>query len=168
MRPRAALLLLVLVPLALALLPEDGPARLTEQQRVLRAALLDDPGTTATLKAGLREGRLFPDRRSGLVDVTGDGRTDAIVLVTTGGAAGTVALYILSSDGARALRPVLRLQALHRATLRVREGTVTVVEPQWTAGDDLCCPKALRERDYGWRPASSRFVRTAVRDDVLE
>ena len=67
------------------------------------------------------------DPRSGFVDVTGDGRQDALILVSTGGAAGAVALYVFSTHGQAAeqtddqtsLKVVFRLQSLYGASLRI-------------------------------------------------
>lgn len=169
MRARAALPLL-LTAAALAGPAATSGAAATPAQQTLTKLLLADPGTTPTMKAMLRSGAAFVDPRSGFVDVTGDGRQDALALVTTGGAAGTVALYVLSTHGQpatgghTALRVLFRVQRLHRATLRLRGTTITVLEPRYGPGDDLCCPAALRERDYRFVPARRTFVRVADHD----
>ena len=108
------------------------------------------------------------DPRSGFVDVTGDGRQDALVLVTTGGAAGSVALYVLSTHGQNgkdlALKAIFRMQSLYRATLRIDGTTLSVFEPRWSPGDDLCCPSKLRERDYRFVPKAGTFRRVGDHD----
>src|SRR4051812_33454935 len=163
MRPAATALL------TLTLCAAAAPAALAEptpSQKLFRDTVVKDKGTTADVRRMLRTHSGFVDPRSGFADVTGDGRQDALVLVTTGGAAGTVALYVLSTHGQSGdtkLRAIFRLQRLHRATLRLRDTTVTVVQPRWRSGDDLCCPVKLRERDYAFAPARRTFVRKAER-----
>ncbi|MBI5105036.1 MAG: hypothetical protein HZB46_08645 [Solirubrobacterales bacterium] len=39
-----------------------------------------------------------------------------------------------------------------------------MLEPKWSVGDDLCCPKTQRVRDYGFDPARGAFVRTDDRE----
>lgn len=153
-----------------AALPASAPARPTQQQSFLRTALLKDPKVTSAVKSALRRGRARVDARSGFVDLTGDDKSDAIALVTTGGAGGTIALYVLSTDGAKALRPVLRLQQVYRATVRVvaADRKLTVIEPDWVRGDALSDPTGQRERDYVWTPSRKTFRRTAVRSAPRE
>ena len=98
-------------------------------------------------------------------DLTGDRRMDAVVQVRVPGAAGTVGVYAFSTDGTSngRLRAILRTQALYRATARVAPGTVTVVVPHYSSGDDLCCPSARTERTYAWDARTHRLRRrTAV------
>jgi hypothetical protein len=170
MRARIAL---VAAPLAAGalLVPAIVGGAPSESQAFFEKALLEDDATTSGVKRLLRTDAGMVDPRSGFVDVTGDGKQDALVLVSTGGAGGTVAFYVFSTDGAKAdagedppLRVVHRLQSLYRATLRVSGQTVTVVEPAWRKGDDLCCPGKLREREYTWLGGDrNTFRRTADR-----
>jgi hypothetical protein len=169
-RPRAVALLGVLTAAATALVPLGATAEPTASQALLTRTLLDDPATTTAVKRLLRTHAGFVDPRSGFVDVTGDGRQDAIVLVTTGGAAGTVALYVLSTHGQDAaggqttLKALLRVQSLYRATVRLGPRTLSILEPRYATGDDLCCPARLRERDYRFEAARRAFRRVADRD----
>jgi hypothetical protein len=74
-------------------------------------------------------------------------------------------VYAFSTDGTSngRLRAILRTQALYRATARVAPGTVTVVVPHYSSGDDLCCPSARTERTYAWDARTHRLRRrTAV------
>jgi hypothetical protein len=157
---------LVTTAAALAAAPA-ATAEPTPSQKLFRDTVVKDRRTTAEVRSMLRTHTGFVDRRSGYADVTGDGRADALVLVTTGGAAGTVALYVLSTHGQTGagtkLRAALRLQRLHGATLQLHGTTITVTEPRWAPGDDLCCPAQMRERDYAFAPARRAFVRTADR-----
>jgi hypothetical protein len=143
----------------------------TPSQAVFTQKLLDDAGTSAGIKRQLRSKAAIVDPRSGFVDVTGDGRQDALVLVSTGGAAGAVALYVFSTHGQAAggtgdqtsLKVLFRLQRLDGASLRLSGTTLSVLEPRWAKGDDLCCPAKLRERDYRFDAKALTFRRVADR-----
>src|SRR5262249_47850062 len=129
-----------------------------------------DAKTSSGVKKMLTDKTAKVDPRSGFVDVTGDGRQDAVILVSTGGAAGNVALYVFSthgqatSDNATSLKVVFRLQSPYDASLRPNGSTISVLEPRWSKGDDLCCPKKLRERDYTFDAKALTFRRVADKD----
>jgi hypothetical protein len=154
-----------------AALPATAPVALaapTQSQTVFTQKLLDDPATSAGIKRLLRSRQAIVSPTSGFVDVTGDRRQDAVILVTTGGAAGAVGLYVFSTHGqtssdATSLRVVFRLQTLDDASLRLSGTTLSVLEPKWAKGDDLCCPARLRERDYAFDARALTFRRTADR-----
>jgi len=147
----------------------------TQSQTVFTKKLLDDPKTSAGVKRLLTNKGAIVDPRSGFVDVTGDGRQDALILVSTGGAGGAAALYVFSSHGQAAeqtddqtsLKVVFRLQSLYGASLRISGTTLSVLEPRYAKGDDLCCPKKLRERDYVFDAKALTFRRTADRDTAF-
>ena len=80
----------------------------TPSQTVFTKKLLDDPKTSAGVKRMLTTKSAIVDPRSGFVDVTGDGRQDALILVSTGGAGGAVALYVFSTHGQATARPTTR------------------------------------------------------------
>jgi hypothetical protein len=165
------------VPLALAVTlttaaaPLAGAAQ-TDSQKVFTQKLLDDAKTSSGVKKMLTDKTAIVDPRSGFVDVTGDGRQDAVVLVSTGGAAGAVGLYVFSTHGqattddtaSTSLKVVFRLQSLYDASLRINGTTISVLEPRWSKGDDLCCPKKLRERDYAFDAKALTFRRVADKD----
>jgi ABC-type oligopeptide transport system substrate-binding subunit len=148
--------------------PLAGAAQ-TDSQKVFTQKLLDDAKTSAGVKKMLTDKTAIVDPRSGFVDVTGDGRQDAVVLVSTGGAGGAVALYVFSTHGQKttddtSLKVVFRLQSLYGASLRINGTTISVLEPRWSKGDDLCCPKKLRERDYAFDAKALTFRRVADKD----
>lgn len=132
--------------------PPESRAEPSASQTLFRRTLIADPGTKTAIK------RLLSDR-GGIVapaiaftDLTGDGREDAVVRVDAGGAAGTVAVFLLSTDGQEEgpLRVVYRSQSLYRAVVRAAQGALTVRTPEWERGDDVCCPAMQRERTYTW------------------
>jgi hypothetical protein len=156
------------LPLAVALTAAAPLARAepTQSQQVFTQKLLDDPKTSAGVKKMLKSTVAIVDPRSGFVDATGDGRQDALILVSTGGAAGAVGLYVFSTHGQSStdqtsLKVVFRLQSLYDASLRISGTTISILEPVFGKGDDLCCPGRLRERDYAFDAKALTFRRTA-------
>jgi hypothetical protein len=160
--------LALLAALTVAAAPATAHAEPTPSQQVFTQSLLDDPGTSAAVKGLLSTKAAVVDPRSGFVDVTGDGRQDAVILVTFGGAAGSIGLYVFSTHGQTGadtqLKVIFRVQSLYRATLRLNGTTLSVLEPRYAAGDDLCCPQKLRERDYRFVASRTAFRRVADHD----
>ena len=143
----------------------------TPLQTTFRTSLLADAKTSSAVKRALRSGAAFVDAKPTFGDLTGDGRTDAVVSVTTGGAAGAIAIYVFSNDGPAGgkLAVVFRSQQLYRATAVVQvaqDARVLVLRlPRYASGDPLCCPARIVERTYAWvaaartlRPTGSREV----------
>lgn len=129
-----------------------------------QALLLADAKVTPAVKAALRSGSAFVEPAA-FGDLTADGTSDAVVLVTSPGAAGAVAAYVLSAAGADAgeLRVIYRSQALHRAFVRVGRGALVVLTAVYARGDDVCCPAARLERTYVYDRRARIFRRTATR-----
>ncbi len=149
----AALGALVLAMAAALMLVGGTGAQPTKSQQLFRKALLDDDRTTSAIKSLLRERGGFVAAEIEFADVTADARSDAVVLVDTGGAAGVVALYVFSTHGRAAdsaLRAVYRSQQLYRASATVSAGTLVLRTPRFVEGDDLCCPRRIVERVYAW------------------
>jgi len=142
----------------------------SDPQTFFAKELQADAKTSSAIKRLLRTKAGFVDARSGFVDVTGDGKSDAIVLVTMPGVAGTVALYLFTTDGGSSgkattkLRAVFRTQQLYRATFKLRSGTLVVRTPLYAKGDEPQAPSKLEERDYLWNAASATMRRVARRE----
>jgi hypothetical protein len=154
-------LLLALTALAPA---QAAPNR---SQTFFRSQVLSDNATSDEIVDLLRSGG-FVDRTITFDDLTGDGRQDAVVRVTTGGATGIVGLYVFSTDGKKqtdALRVVFRRQELIRGSSRVREHKLSYRTRSYEAGDELCCPGATSEYDVTWDDEAGRF-RAGPRRDV--
>jgi hypothetical protein len=153
-------------PLALALLLlAAAPAAAQQPQALFTSKLLADPGTSAEVKSMLRSGRGFVEPSPVFADVTGDGKSDALVRVMSGGAAGAVAVYVLSTDGTKGstLRVVMRSQRLYRATLKVTAAHALAVRtPVYAAGDALCCPSRARQSTYAWNAKTKTMRRVSV------
>jgi hypothetical protein len=159
-----------LAPLVALALPAAAAAQTPPDQTpqaLFEGLIVADSRATATVKAVLQSDAGFVGAPA-FADLTGDGRMDAVVSVRIPGVAGTVAVYVFSSDGTEAdrLRPVFRSQALYRGRTRIAGATLTVVQPRWARGDDVCCPAARAERDYVWAPRT-RTLRRAGAERVV-
>ena len=137
----------------------------TRSQSFFRDRILADEQTAAQIRAALTDGSAFVERSITFTDLTGDDRDDAVVRVQSGGAAGGVAVYVFSTDGARSLRAVLRAQKLTRASTRIRDGALTYSTAVYEPGDELCCPDHLLEVELRWDDRRSRF-RVAERREI--
>ena len=153
-------------PYAVALvLVLAAPATAQEPQALFKKKLLADAKTSSDVKSMLRSGRGFVEPSPVFADVTGDSKSDALVRVMTGGAAGAVAVYVLSTDGTTGsdLKVVMRNQRLYRATLKVNSAHNLVVrEPVYAAGDTLCCPSRARDRTYAWNAKAKQLRRVSM------
>ena len=155
-RPRTLLAVLagLVVAVAATLLVTGGSsAAPTKSQALFKKTLLADAKTTSDVKRLLNDegGFVAPDIT--FEDLTGDGRSDAIVLVDSGGVAGAVALYVFSTDGESAasdLRVVYRSQRLYRASAEVADAALILRTPRFAEGDDVCCPARIVQRTYAW------------------
>jgi hypothetical protein len=147
------------VPAALAQDQNESP------QALFRDVLLKDASTSDGVKRLLRTNAGYVSPAPVFADLTGDGKTDAVVTVENGGAAGAVAAYVLTLDGSSngQLRVAFRIQSLYAGTVRVSGPTLTVVNPIYARGDDVCCTRQATERDYAWDAAAKAFKRTAMR-----
>ena len=161
--------LLALVALACACLLVGAPALAQNQgetpQDLFKKVLLADPKLASGVKRLLNTGAGFVSPSPAFADLTGDGKSDAVVTVDNGGVAGTVAVYVLSAEGSAKgdLRVMLRSQSLYQGRARVSGATLTIAEPVWARGDDVCCPRHASERDYAWDATKKAFVRQATR-----
>ena len=129
-------------------------------QRFFSARLQADEGTSREVRELLRSGEGFVDPVVAFKELTGDDRTDAVVRVQSGGAAGAIALYVLSTDTGRrrsGLQVVFSSQELLRVQTRIRDGVLRyrIARPQ--PGDELCCPAAVSESRLRWRERRHRF-----------
>ena len=160
-----ALLALVLVPAVPAAAEE------TQAQKVFRKRLLSDREVAPEVKRVLRTGG-FVDRDIHFGDLTGDDRSDAVVLVNDGGSAGRIALYVYSShrlrrrDGAGGgeLRIRYRNENLYRARAALERpgeerpyGAVVYRTPIYDPGDELSDPGATRVVEVRWRARRRTF-----------
>ena len=142
---------------------QDTPAQ--SPQELFRDVLLKDADTTSGVKRLLRTNAGFVSPSPLFADLTGDGKSDAVVTVEDGGAAGAVAAYVLTAEGSNsgALRVAFRNQSLYQGHVRTSGPTVTVIDPIYARGDDVCCARRATERDYAWDASLKTFTRRATR-----
>src|SRR5919106_3568052 len=88
----------VALALLLCVAPPAVPAAAeqTDGQKLFRKRLLNDRGVKPEVKRVLRNGG-FVDRDIRFGDLTGDGKSDALILVNDGGTARRIAFYVYSS-----------------------------------------------------------------------
>jgi hypothetical protein len=145
----------------LAVFAAPAAAAPTPTQSFFTARLLADKATSPEIKTLLRSGDAFVDRSVRFTELTGDKRADAVVRVQTGGAAGTIALYVFSTDTGKGkdapLAVVFRTQSLERAETRIRDGVLRYRTARYAPGDERCCPAAVAESRLRWREAKHRF-----------
>jgi hypothetical protein len=132
--------------------PEQPPPEQTPSQALFEDLIVKDPRTTVTVRTLLQSDAGLVGPQPTFADLTGDGRADAVVDVRIPGAAGTIAVFVFSTDGTSAdqLRAVFRSQALYRATTFFARRLLIVSQPRWARGDDLCCPAGRERRRYVW------------------
>ncbi|MDX6718217.1 MAG: hypothetical protein QOJ63_471 [Solirubrobacteraceae bacterium] len=162
-----AIAALALAETGTLLLSVGSSAEPTKSQQLFRKMLLDDAKTTTAIKRLLRDRGGFVDPAIQFGDLTGDGRSDALVLVDTGGAAGAVALYVFSTHGEDAdspLRVVYRSQKLYRASAEIANATLILRAPRFVEGDELCCPAKVVERVYAWSDGAGTLKQRSSRE----
>ena len=146
-------------------------AEQTDAQKLFRKRLLNDREVKPEIKRVLRNGG-FVDRDIRFGDLTGDGKSDALVLVNQGGSAGRIALFVYSAHpprdndggGGDMLRIRYKNQNLYRARASLKQpstrrpqGAVVYSTPVYDPGDELSDPGARKVVEVRWRPRKSRF-----------
>jgi hypothetical protein len=161
MRARWLPCLAAALALPAAAAAQSTPPAQTRAQALFEDLIVKDARTTAGVRQLLQSDAGFVGAQPTFGDLTGDGRMDAVVTVRMPGAAGTVAVFVFSSDGTRSnrLRAVLRSQALYRATARIAGAALTISQPEWASGDDLCCPADRSGRQYAWDARTHTLTR---------
>jgi hypothetical protein len=139
----------------------------TRSQEFFRAQVLADEHTSDEIVALLRHGG-FVDKKITFDDLTGDGKQDAVVRVSSGGTPGIVAIYVFSSDGKKPsddLRVALGRQRLVRASTKVSAKHVLSFRTRsYAPGDELCCPSTATEYTVTWDDATGKFVVSKPKD----
>jgi hypothetical protein len=153
--------------LAVALAAAAGPAAAQTAttgtpQALFTRLIVEDAKAAKEIRAALRARHVFVDPDVTFAELTGDGRQDAIARVDSGGAGGTIAVFVFSADGAKKLRPVYRSQRLYRALVSTDGATLLVRTPRYGPGDELCCPPAFLQRSLSWSPRAKRLVLRAT------
>jgi hypothetical protein len=154
---------IALAGVALLAAAPPGPvgAAETRAQKFFSRELQSSSRAGPAVRRHLREGTWRIDRDIGFSDLTGDGKTDAVVRVYSGTAAQDVAVYVFSAEGSTKLRAVFAREGLYRVTVAIRNRALRVTVPSFAAGNPTCCPAAYLERTYRWR--TDKFVLDGTR-----
>lgn len=144
-----------IVLLAAALLlsawtPPAGAAE-TRAQKFFSKELQAERKAGANVRRNLRDGTWRVDRDIVFADLTGDGKSDAVVRVYSGTAAQDVAVYVFSSKEGEKLRVVFLKERLYRVTVSTQGGLLRLSVPSFEAGSPTCCPRNYLQRAYRWR-----------------
>jgi hypothetical protein len=169
MRMRVLILVaLAAIPVAVAGAQVSAPSGTTQTsgspQQLFSGVIVDDSKTSSTIRKLLTSKAGYIDPSPLFADLTGDGKSDAVVGVDDGGTAGTIAFYVLSADGSKngSLKVVYHNQGLYRAWASLNGSALTVSNPHWAAGDDLWAPKKIVEKTYAWKSSAHTLVRTGT------
>ena len=135
----------------------SASAKQTAGQKFFTQKLLDSDQVSHSIKVTLKKGG-FVSSDLMFADLTGEGKDDAVVTVDSGGAAGIIAVYVLSAGTGKDLKVIYRNQRLYRGLARINPGPALVyVLPNYEAGDELCCPTSYRETELKWNAKTKRF-----------
>ncbi len=165
MRTRLVIVLaLAGLPAAVAAAQSTPNTSPVSPQTIFSKPLLADAKVTKQIKTLLTSKAGYIDPTPVFADLTGDGKADSVVSVDAGGAAGAIAVYVLSTDGSTngPLKVVYRNQELYRATTSVSGSVLTIANPRWSAGDDLWAPKKIVQRTYAWKASKKTLLRTGT------
>jgi hypothetical protein len=84
-------------------------------------------------------------------DVTGDGVTDAVFTVFSGGTAGDIRFGVL--DGGPDAKLLLYRQAYKVGIARHDSRSFDILQPHYGRNDPNCCPSSFRQQRFTWTGA---------------
>jgi len=145
---------------ATLLAPASASGAQTRSQTFFRTKITAERSTTKPIRDLLGTGGGFVVKAIVFRDLTGDEKSDAIVRVHSGGAAGVVAVFVFSTDTGRRddeLRLVFSSQKLQRASTRVADDVLSYRSARYAAGDEPCCPEQLVESTLEWDAGDHRL-----------
>jgi len=83
-------------------------------------------------------------------DVTGDGATDALFTVASGGTAGDTHFGVLEGGADGAGEVVLYKQGYKVGLARHNAKSFDVLQPHYASADANCCPSSFRQTRFTW------------------
>jgi len=142
---RRLLLALCVTALVLA---GAGSASANISKAAIRQYLLHDPGVSSVIRDTIRTGGggAGIDR---LVygDLTGDGKPDVAVTIFSGGTAGDIAYYVLTTQGGT-LHAIQVSNHEYKVGVQIYKERLEVTRPLYAKSDPNCCPSHLEVTDY--------------------
>ena len=85
-------------------------------------------------------------------DVTGDGVTDAVFTISSGGTAGDIRFGVVKGTSGKVL---LYKKGYKVGIARHNSRSFDILQPHYGPNDPNCCPRSFREQRYTW--TGSRF-----------
>jgi hypothetical protein len=113
----------------------------------IRQFLLRSSSVSPRVKATIREGHGEGIDRILFRDLTGDGNSEDIVTIFSGGTAGDIAFYVLTGEGS-GLHPIKASNQEYKIGVKVVAGTLQVTRPLYAKNDPNCCPAHLEITTY--------------------
>jgi hypothetical protein len=113
----------------------------------IKQFLLSDSSVSPSVKATIREGHDEGIDRILFRDLTGDGNSEDIVTIFSGGTAGDIAFYVLTGEGS-GLHPIKASNREYKIGVTVVGGKLQVTRPLYRASDPNCCPAHLEITTY--------------------
>jgi hypothetical protein len=113
----------------------------------IRQFLLSSSSVSPRVKATIREGHGEGIDRILFRDLTGDGNSEDIVTIFSGGTAGDIAFYVLTGEGS-GLHPIKASNQEYKIGVKVVAGTLQVTRPLYAKNDPNCCPAHLEITTY--------------------
>jgi hypothetical protein len=116
----------------------------------LRALVLHDLAVSPVNRALVRAARSGAGIGPALFgDLTGDGRPEAVVPLSAGGASGVGAYFVYAVLDGR-IRDILPVNDTDRAVLAIERRGLVEVTPVYRPRDPRCCPSAVRTTVLRW------------------
>jgi hypothetical protein len=110
--------------------------------------LLSSPGVSSRIKATIRDSSNHAGiDRLIFKDLTGDGTSEDIVTIFSGGTAGDIAFYVLTGEGS-GLHVIKASNQEYKIGVQVVAGKLRVTRPLYGASDPNCCPAHLEITTY--------------------
>ncbi len=94
-------------------------------------------------------------------DVTGDGATDVVFTVASGGTAGDTHFGVVQGGADGAGEVVLYRDAYNVGIARHSSRSFDVMQPHYRSDDANCCPSSFRQTRYTW--TGSKFKKGKTR-----
>jgi hypothetical protein len=140
------------LPIALALvltLAAPAFADTHPGKAAIKSFLLSDASVAPRIKAAIRDNEGFHAGIDRVIfkDLTGDGNSEDIITIFSGGTAGDIAFFVLTGEGS-GLHPIKASNSEYKIGVNVVAGKLQVTRPLYGATDPNCCPAHLEITTY--------------------
>jgi hypothetical protein len=149
--------LLLALSVTALVLAGAGSASANISKAAIRQYLLHDAGVSAPIKDTIRTGGGAGIDRLVYGDLTGDGKPDVAVTVFSGGTAGDIAYYVLTTQGGT-LHAIQHSNHEYKIGVQIYKGQLEVTRPLYAKNDPNCCPSHLEVTDYRYNGHAMALV----------